>query len=243
LTGVATRPKTFVLIPGAWLGGWVWDAVARGLRDRGYRAEQLTLSGLGDGEDASGIGLAAHVDDVLRVLEAGDLVDAFVVGHLYSGLVAGQVADRAPERVAHSVFVEAFLPRDGRAMVDALTASGRAAELRAIDENGGWWPPPTFAEVAEGNGLSNEQARQLTERFVPHPGRTISEPAVMTRPLAEQRATYIAAALGSHAEAEDVRALRGEPNWTFRKIDTGHWPMVSAPDELVALLDEVVTRV
>jgi pimeloyl-ACP methyl ester carboxylesterase len=238
---VAASPKTFVLIPGAWLGGWVWDAVARGLRDLGYRAEPLTLSGLGDGEDAIGIGLASHVNDVLRVLEAGDLVDAIVVGHLYSGLIAGQVADRAPERVAHSVFVEAFLPRDGRAMVDALTASGRDAELRAIDDNGGWWPPPTFAEVAEGNGLSNEQARQLTRRFVPHPGRTITEPAFLARPLAEQRATYIAASLGSHSEADDVVALRSVPNWTFRTIDTGRWPMVSAPDDLVALLDEVGT--
>lgn len=65
---------------------------------------------------------------------------------------------------------------------------------------------------------------------------------MLARPLAEQRATYIAAGLGSHADAEDVVALRGEPTWTFRTIDTGHWPMVSAPDELVALLAEVVTR-
>jgi pimeloyl-ACP methyl ester carboxylesterase len=176
----------------------------------------------------------------VSVLNDGDLRDVVVVGHLYSGVVAGQVADRAPE--AHTVFVEAFLPRDGHSMLDSISQEGRDAELRAIAENGGFWPPPTPDEVADGNGLSPDDARRLAERFVPHPGRTVSEPAVLTRPLAEQRATYIAAALGSHAESEEAVAMRDEPNWTFRIIDTGHWPMVSAPDELVELLDEAVSR-
>ena len=107
----------FVLIPGAWMGAWVWEPVTRGLRELGHNVCPVTLSGL-DEEDADvlDIGLETHVDDVLSILEEGDLRNAVVVGHLYAGIVAGQVADRAPDRVAHTVFVEAFLPHDGTAV-------------------------------------------------------------------------------------------------------------------------------
>lgn len=228
----------YVLIPGAWMGAWVWEPVARGLRARGHRAHPVTLAGLvNDAAEAAraDIGLATHVDDVLAILEAGDLRDVVVVGHSYSGVVAGQVADRAPDRVAHTVYVDAFLPRDGMSMLDAFPEPQRADELRAIAANGGRWPAPDVAGVADGHGLTAEQARWLAQRLVDHPGRTVSEPAVLTRPLAGQRATYIACAF---EDADDVAALRGEPTWTFRALRVGHWPMVAAPDALVALLAE-----
>ncbi len=102
--------------------------------------------------------------------------------------------------------------------------------------------PLAASLVADGNGLSTEQTRWLVARFVGHPGRTISEPAVLKRPLAEQRATYIACTMGGHWVSDEVAAMRKEPNWTFRTLDTGHWPMVSTPDELVALLAEVASE-
>jgi pimeloyl-ACP methyl ester carboxylesterase len=228
----------FVLIPGAWMGAWVWEPVTRGLRALGHRVHPITLSGLAEGSDVAEIGLATHVDDVLSILEGEDLHDAIVVGHVYAGLVAVQVADRAPERVARTVFVEAFLPRGGQSMLDVFSADGREAELRQIAEHGGRWPAPILAEVAEGNDLSAERARWLVDRFVAQPGRTISEPAVLERPLAAQRATYIACAMGGQSASEDAARMRDEASWTFRTLDPGHWPMVSAPDELVELLAE-----
>ena len=71
-----------------------------------------------------------------------------------------------------------------------------------------------------------------------HPGCTVSEPAVLNRRLAERRATYVA---GAFEDSDDVAALRGEPGWTFRELEAGHWPMVSVPDELVALLADVAS--
>ena len=224
----------FVLIPGAWMGAWVWNPVSSGLRALGHDVYPLTLSGLDDEHaDVSDVGLQTHVDDVLSVLEENDLRDVVVVGHSYSGIVAGQVADRAPDRVAHTVFVDAFLPHDGKSMLDAFPEPQRKDELRQIAENGGRWPAPEVAGAADGHGLSVEQARWLVERLVDHPGRTVSEPAVLNGPLAKQRATYIAC---TFEISDDVAAMREEPSWTFRTLETGHWPMVSAPDELVALL-------
>ena len=226
----------FVLIPGAWMGAWVWNPVSSGLRALGHDVYPLTLSGLADEDaDVSDVGLETHVGDVLSVLEESDLRDVAVVGHSYSGIVAGQVADRAPDRVAHTVFVDAFLPHDGKSMLDAFPEPQRKDELRQIAENGGRWPAPDVAGAADGHGLCVEQARWLVERLVDHPGRTVSEPAVLSRPLAKQRATYIAC---TFEISDDVAAMREEPSWTFRTLQTGHWPMVSAPDELVALLTD-----
>lgn len=127
-----------VLIPGAWSTAESWAPVTRQLRALGHRVYPVTLSGLDRQVDASSVGLATHVEDVLSVLEREDLRDVVLVGHSYSGIVAGQVADRAPDRVAHTVFVEAFLPHDGRSMLDAFgDEAARAGELRQIEESGG----------------------------------------------------------------------------------------------------------
>ncbi|GAA0400540.1 alpha/beta fold hydrolase [Microbispora corallina] len=231
--------KPIVLIPGPWTGAWIWEPVTRGLRRLGHRALPVTLSGLGSADgDVSAVGLGTHVDDVLDFLAAEDLTGAVLVAHSYSGIVAGQVADRTPERVAHTVFVEGFLPHDGRSMLHAFPERLRADELRLIEDNRGRWPAPDPSVVADGQDLSPRQARWLAERFVGHPGRTIAEPAVLTRPLAQQRATYVICErehFGGRVSA-DVTALRAAPSWTFHTIDAGHWPMVSAPGRLVDLL-------
>jgi len=130
----------FLLIPGAWMGAWVWEPVTRGLRALGHHVEEVTLSGLSEDTDISEVGLATHVADVSSILEAGGLRDVVVVGHLYAGLVAGIVADRAPDRVVHTVFVEAFLPHDGKSMLDAFDEHQREDELRQIAAHQGRWP-------------------------------------------------------------------------------------------------------
>ena len=234
-----SNPKTFILIPGAWMGAWVWESVTEALRELGHQVYPITLSGLAEGDDSANVGLATHVDDVLDLLESNDLHDAIVVGHSYSGIVAGQVADRVPERVAHIFYVDAFLPHDGKSLLDAFDEPQRSEERRQIAENGGCWAAPDVKGAADGHGLTNEQAKWLVAQLVDHPGRTVTEPAFMKHPLAEQHATYIVC---SFEDSEDVAAMRKEPTWTFCTLEVGHWAMVAAPDELVALLDEVTRR-
>ncbi|GGK90736.1 hypothetical protein Sme01_53010 [Sphaerisporangium melleum] len=235
----------FILIPGPWMGAWAWEPVARGLRARGHDVHPITLSGLRDADaDVSSVGLGTHVEDVLALMERDDLRDVIVVGHSYSGIVAGQVADRAPERVARTVFVEGFLPHDGKSMLHAFPERVRAGELQLIAENHGRWPVPDVAAVAEGQGLSARKARWLVDRLVGHPGHTLMEPAVLNRPLGHQRASYIVCTkehFGGRV-SDDVAAMRAEPNWTFHTLDTGHWPMVSAPDRLVRLLTSIAAE-
>ena len=230
------QSETFVLIPGAWMGAWVWEPVTRGLRALSYEVYPLTLSGMTGAADATKVGLETHVQDVLSFLETNDLWDAILVGHSYSGLVVGQVADRVPERIKHTVYVDAFLPHDGKSLLDSFPEPQRQDELRQIAEHKGCWPAPDLAGAADGHGLNLEQAQWLVARLVDQPGRTVSEPAVLRRPLAKQRATYIQC---SFEVSSDLAALQQEPSWTFHTLRTGHWPMISDPNELVTLMAQI----
>lgn len=232
--------RDFVLVAGAWQGAWLWESVTRELTAGGHRVHPVTLSGLGErtAVDLAAIGPETHVNDVLAVLKTANLRDVILVGHLYGGVVVGQVADRVPERVARVVYVEAFLAGDGKAMLDSITPEGRAEELAAIAAHGGRWLPPTAEDLSYEPDLSPEQRAWLTERFVAHPGRTVREPLTLRRPLSTQPTTYITTTGGSHSPTAEVQAMRSEPMWTFRTLQAGHWPMVTVPGELVRLLVE-----
>lgn len=106
---------SFVLVHGAWCGGWIWKHVASALRARGHDVLTPTLTGLGERAHLASpeVGLGTHVEDVVRVLEYDDLTDVVLVGHSYGGMVVTGVGDRVPERLAQLVYLDAFVPREG----------------------------------------------------------------------------------------------------------------------------------
>jgi pimeloyl-ACP methyl ester carboxylesterase len=231
----------YVLIPGPWMGGWIWEPVARRLEELGHQAYPVTLTGLDRPDtDVSGITLETHVHDVLSLLVGKDLSDVVLVGHSTTGVIAGIVADRVPQRVVRTVLIESFLPTDGQSALGHFPEPLRMDEERVILESGGRWPVPDVTVVAEGQDLSFEQARSLVERCVGHPGRPLLDPVTLQRPVAEQPVTYIICAKDHYAGqiSAEVEAMRAEPSWAFRSLDTGHWPMVTASDALAGLLDE-----
>src|SRR5699024_4993107 len=155
--GVVTDPAApVVLVPGAWCREQVWSSVAERLRAAGREVHPITLGGLTQAPAAgASIGLQDHVGDVLDLLATRNLSGATLVGHSYSGLVVGQAADRAPDRVARVVFVQAFLPVEGRSLVDDF-GHGAAEEARLVQRNGGWWPSPTLDDLTREPDLTPE---------------------------------------------------------------------------------------
>jgi pimeloyl-ACP methyl ester carboxylesterase len=107
--------NTYVLVPGFWVGGWVWNEVTGMLRARGHDVHPVTLTGLGEREHLAtpDVDLDTHITDVENLLRYEDLHDVVLVGHSYGGLVVTAVADRMPERVKQLVYVDTGPLPDG----------------------------------------------------------------------------------------------------------------------------------
>ncbi|MFI5801664.1 alpha/beta fold hydrolase [Streptomyces sp. NPDC051561] len=228
----------FVLVAGAWLGSWVWDEVVTGLRSAGHGAHAVTLSGLADRRDAQGgasIGQQQHVRDIVGEIERLDLRDVVLVGHSYSGIPVGQAAERIGERLARLVFVDSNVPTDGQAFVRAAPDPRREPMVKALAENAGFWPPPPASDIAD-QDLSEEQLARFLAGATPHPGASLTEPAVLERPLGELPATYLKCLMDWPEPSEDVVELLTSERWELVEMNTGHWPMLSRPQELVEVL-------
>lgn len=158
---------TYVLIPGAWLGGWCWDRVAPLLRAAGHQVLTPTLTGLGDRAHAStaDVNLRTHVLDVVDLIVHANVRDAILVGHSYGGTVITGAAQEIPERLQWLVFLDASAPRPGESNNDVLPP-GLAERLRESarkDGSGFFVPPPpveTWASIARhAHGLSRGSRR------------------------------------------------------------------------------------
>jgi pimeloyl-ACP methyl ester carboxylesterase len=222
----------FVLVAGARLGAWAWDEVVPYLRAAGHGAHPLTLSGLADKRGVPA-GQQTHVQDIVDGVEGQDLRDVVLVGHSYSGIPVGQAAERIGDRLAHVVFVDSSVPADGVAFVSTWPDGGAMVKA-SIAENGGFWPLVPASRF-DGHGLTDEQIARIMAGSTPHPGATLTEPAVLARPLGELPATYIQCLLAGDELSDDVAKLLTGNHWRLVKMDTGHWPMFSQPRELAQI--------
>ena len=225
--------SSFVLVAGARLGAWAWDEVVPSLRAAGHDAHPLTLSGLAEKRGVPA-GQQTHVQDIVDEIEGKDLRDVVLVGHSYSGIPVGQAAERIGDRLAHVVFVDSSVPADGESFVSAWPDGGAMVKA-SIAENGGFWPLVSAAHY-DGHGLTDGQIARIVGGSTPHPGATLTEPAILARPLGELPATYIQCLLAGAELSDDVAQLLTSKHWRLVEMNTGHWPMLSQPRELAQIL-------
>src|SRR4051812_17631525 len=135
--------STFVLVHGAWHGGWCWDRVAPRLRTAGHEVHAPTLTGLSERAHllSPTVGLDTHVEDVVRLLDVLALRDVVLVGHSYAGQIVTAVADRRPDAIATRVYLDAFVGGDGDSAVSLRpeTRSHRWSEAAAAQGFGRLW--------------------------------------------------------------------------------------------------------
>jgi pimeloyl-ACP methyl ester carboxylesterase len=240
---------TYVLVPGAWLGGWAWRDVAARLRDKGHDVYPITLTGLGERVHLARpeVDHETHIADVVNTIEWNDLTDVILAGHSYAGSVVTGVADRNPARVDHLVYVDSAPFTDGMAMTDLFPPDALAALRQTVDESGeGWlYPFPGFAYLAEDTsiaGLGEREQAMIAARATPQPWATYTQPLRLERTGAEAapyRQVLIACdeMRGMVAAGVPQIAAMAAPPWHYLELDTGHWPMISAPAELAEMLD------
>ena len=241
--------RSYVLVHGAWHGGWCWSRVAPRLAAAGHRVHAPTLTGLGDRAHLFGAGvtLATHVDDVLGLIEAEELADdgadeLVLVGHSYGGNVISGVADVLRGRIAHCVFLDAVVPADGAQRwrwADFNTPEDRAQRIAAIRDHGAGVALPAPAPQVFGV-TAPDDVRWLQRRMRPMPAGTyLGEIALRQGGSEGLRRTYVAAADPPFASMVPTYArLEHDPSWSYRTIGTGHDMMVTAPADLASLLLE-----
>jgi pimeloyl-ACP methyl ester carboxylesterase len=230
------RTVIFVLVPGAWHGGWCWGRVAPLLRAAGHEVHTPTLTGVSDRAHTltPQVGLSTHVEDVVRLLDTYDLNDVRLVGHSYGGQVVAGVAEQRPGRIALRVHLDAFLPDDGARAIDMLPPQVAVHYRESVRDAGfGWLIPPRSLTTL---GVTEDaDVNWLVPRLTPHPWATYQEPVHAAANAASVPGRYIDCTdwLGVFAPfAKKAEAL----GWDVRRLATGHEAMVTAPEELAALL-------
>ncbi len=244
---------TYVLVPGAWLGGWCWQPVARRLRAQGHEVYPVTLTGLGERAHLARpeTDLETHIADVVNLIDYEELVDVVLVGHSYAGVVVAGVADRRPDRIAQLVYLDTTPGTDGVAVLDLLPPERREHVRRQVAERGdGWrWPLPAddeLEQIASLHGMDAAQRQRLRATAAPHAFGTYTQPLRLSGPpvgayrrvgivCSQSFITLDQLRAQIASGAPQFQALAG-PGWRFHELATGHWPMFSTPDALADLL-------
>ncbi|RVU14322.1 alpha/beta fold hydrolase [Methylobacterium oryzihabitans] len=229
----------FVLVHGAWHGGWCWRGVAGRLRAAGHAVFAPTCTGLGERAHllSRDITLDTFVRDVAGVIEAEELDDVVLVGHSFGGLAISGVAEAMPGRIRHLVYLDAMVVPPGRAPFDVIPAGTAAARRRAAEDSSGGLslpPPPPAAFGVSDPDLTAWMARRLT----PHPLGTYESPLRVAGPIGAGRPrTYVDCTDPAYPALAGVKEwVRAQDGWGWREMATGHNAMMTAPDALTRLL-------
>jgi len=231
-------PYTFVLIHGAWHGGWCWRRVADRLRGAGHAVFTPTLTGLGERAHLlrAGIGLETHIADVVNVFKWEGLADVVLCGHSYGGMIISGVAEEMGAALRAIVFLDAFVPRDGEAVQDLTGPAVREAAAAALARGDLGVPP----RPAEAFGVNPDDRAWVDRLCVPQPIATFTDKIALTGAVARvPRKAYVRAA--SYANPGFDRAfasVRSDPAWRSYEVACGHDVMVDAPERLCEILLE-----
>lgn len=234
-----TSARTFVLVHGAWHGGWCWSRVADRLRAAGHQVFTPTQTGLGERKHllSKDITLDTFRTDIVNVIEAEELSKIVLVGQSFGGLAISGVADVMPERIRHLVYLDSLVVEGGKSPFDSLPADVVAARRKLAEESSGGLslpnPPPSTFGV-----LDAEDTEWVKRRLTPHPFSTYTSKQNIVGPVGNNLPrTYVHCTNPSYAALQGSRDwVKAQAGWRWAEIATGHDAMVTAPDELAKML-------
>lgn len=233
VTQSATKKETYVLVHGAWAGGWEWKAFGQRLLADGHTVYRPTLTGQGERVHlaSESIDVNTHVTDVVNTILFEDLHDVVLVGHSYGGVVVTGVVDKIPDRIKAVVYVDAFVPEDGESANAVVgrrpPGSGGAGAMPAFLNPAGWPYPP----------------ERKPPYIVPMPAKTFSTPLSLKNADSKKvPGVYILTVDPGKKPEQDMFYKSYERakarGWATHVMEADHVPHLNKPDELLKLLEQ-----
>lgn len=242
------EPATFVLVHGAWAGGWVWRDIIPKLQEAGHRVFATTATGMGDRQHLANpaIDLDTHIADVVQTIEFEDLHDVILVGWSYGGLIITGVAEQIPERLATIVYVDATVPADGQTGYEAELYSDEAiaADVMSGLDAG----LPGFFTIEPLIGWISDMTKDpavlewLLDHLTPQTLATYTQPIQVSNPDAAAVPhvfLFCTEAKGTPDVDHTVRTLervQADPDWTVIELADNHLVPINNPELFVETL-------
>ena len=228
-----------VLAHGAWSAAWAWKKVRPLMAKAGHAFFTPTYTGLGERAHLASPAndLETHIADVLGVITYEDLRDVVLIGHSYGGMVATGVADRAQGRIARLIYLDAFVPANGQALIDLVPAGERQRLLDSVKSGDGWRvtpnPPPP--------DTSPEDLQWISKYRMPQSVRCFDQPLQLTAELTLPR-IYIHCTRYAEQKpfAQFANRAQGKAGWQVYDLDASDGPNVTAPTAFMDTLTQAL---
>ncbi|MGE3246120.1 MAG: alpha/beta fold hydrolase [Beijerinckiaceae bacterium] len=230
---------TYVLVHGAWHGGWCWQRVAPDLRAAGHDVFAPTLTGVCESAHLAtpSVGLDTHILDVIGLIEKNELKDIVLLGHSYGGMVITGVGEKLHDRIKTIVYLDAFIPEDGQSLLSLQNDQARMGMIMDTIQNGdGWLVTPRSPEYfgvkdqANIDWINAQCTKQPLLTFM-QPSRNAGTWKKIPRKAyirAEGHPGAVFAPFGDMAKASK--------DWDYHGVACGHEIMIEMPRELSKIL-------
>ena len=225
---------TFVLIHGAYQGGWIWQPTAARLRAAGHLVYAPSLDGCAERRHSlrQGITTATHAAEIADLMFYEDLREVALAGTSAGGMVVCRTAELAPDRIARLVFIDALALLDGERISDIVHRS----------------TPRVTTPLAAGPSREDAENRMFADlepklrahalaRYTPHPVAAMENPVELKSFWSQNWSATVSAAAAPSTRPRRISAAPPRSlNGKYLEIDSGHYPMLSDPDILAPLL-------
>lgn len=223
---------TYILLHGAYQGGWIWNRVTPHLRAAGHTVYAPTLDGCGERRHAlrPGIDTESQAAEIAELLFYEDLKDVVLVGTSCGGMIACRVAEIARERIGRVVLADALALFNGEAVSDHVKRP------TAVTTDLGTGPSPEDARGRMFASLSGETLEWAMARYTPHPVLAMTAPVKLDSFWQQDwKATVIWCRHSVNPPVAHQRRAADTLKARWFELDTGHYPMLTEPKRLAEM--------
>ncbi len=231
---------TFLLIHGAFYGGWCWKKVKTILESKGHSVYTPTLSGLGERAHLNHpLIVDTHIQDIKNVILFEDLHDIIIVGHSYGGLIITGIASLIPERIKQLIYLDALVPNDGDSLLNLVDSETAQFFVSQAQEKGfGWLVPPLV--ITEDYFVDPVDVKWVSSRVMPQTLLSFSQGVTFSeKELSRIPSFFILCNQNPHPTLPKMKERAQYRGWECFDISSNHFPMIDYPEKLSNLLVKI----